>query len=484
MFTEPSLSLQASPPSLHTPLGQDRIPADIFRAYDIRGIVGQSLLPAGVEQIGRAIGSEVLRLGEHTVVVGRDGRLSGVDLKEALVRGILSTGCHVLDMGCIPTPLLYFAAHYCHIPSGVMITGSHNPSEYNGFKIVLGAKALYGDGIQKLRQVILQNHFLEGAGTYSEEAIIQPYVQRLRTQFLLSRPLKVVIDAGNGIAGLVAPLLYRALGCEVIPLFCEVDGSFPNHHPDPGQPANLAELRKTVVEQGADLGLAFDGDGDRLGVIDSQGHIIWPDRVLMLFAECLLKKHAPAQIIFDVKCSRALAPFIKRLGGTPCMWKTGHSLIKAKMRESGALLAGEMSGHFFFADWYGFDDALYAGARLLKCLVQQDPRISSAMLFANLPDSVSTPEIMLRISEAEKFSCVQQLSDWAAAQPDFSSATLCTIDGLRADFSDGFGLVRASNTTDNLILRFEADNQDTLERIKAIFRTLLKQFKPQWDLPF
>ncbi len=455
------------------------IPREIFRAYDIRGIVDQTLTIETVEQLGRALGTHIMRAGERTIVVGRDGRLSGERLAGALIQGLLATGIDVVDVGGVPTPLLYFATHHLSIPSGVMITGSHNPAQYNGFKIVIGGKALYGDQIMDLYQTIIDQDFLEGKGLCTQQVIVSDYIQTLCAGISLKSPLKIVVDAGNGIAGLVLSALYEALGCTVIPLFCEVDGHFPNHHPDPGQPENMRDLIKTVREHKADLGLAFDGDGDRLGVVDNEGRIIWPDRLLMLFSKAILCENPQANIIFDVKCTRHLGAFIHERGGKPWMWKTGHSFIKSKMREIDAHLAGEMSGHFFFKAWYGFDDALYAGARLLVMLAEAKP-LTAAAIFRSLPDSLSTPEIALWIAEQDKFSVMKKL----VALAHFQDATLNTIDGLRVDFEDGFGLVRCSNTGPNLILRFEGDTPQALARIQGAFAQLLRAVKPEWALPF
>lgn len=457
------------------------IPAEIFRAYDIRGVVNKSLTIEIVEAIGRALGTTVLARRETTIVVARDGRLSGPLLIDALSKGILATGCNVVDIGRVPTPVLYFATHHLDIPSGVMITGSHNPPDYNGLKMMVGGQALYGDGIQALLALIQKSDFSKGRGQKTERNIVDSYVQAIKKDIHLSRPLKVVVDAGNGVTGDIIPVLFEALGCTVIPLFCEVDGRFPNHHPDPGQPKNLEDLIKAVHAQQADIGLAFDGDGDRLGVVDNLGKIIWPDRQLILFAKEILKKQANAIIIYDVKCTRHVNTVVKSLGGQPLMWKTGHSLIKAKMQETGALLAGEMSGHLFFKDrWFGFDDALYAGARLLEMLSENNKETTASEMFNTLPDSVNTPELLIPVTEQTKFARVERL----IALAQFPDATISTIDGLRVDFKDGFGLVRPSNTGPNLILRFEGDTTFVLQRIQSEFRQLLVDVDPLWELPF
>jgi phosphomannomutase/phosphoglucomutase len=457
------------------------IPKEIFRAYDIRGVVGESLTDALVVLLGKALGTMAIRTGDKTLVVGRDGRLSGEAMASALKEGILATGCDVVDIGMVPTPVLYFATQHLQIASGVMITGSHNPPDYNGFKIIIGGETLYGDKIQALYQMMATEDFHKGHGKLTEQEIIENYLYTIKKDIQLSHPLKVVVDCGNGVAGKVAPQLYAALGCEIIPLYCEVDGHFPNHHPDPGQPENLRDMIKVVKETHADIGLAFDGDGDRLGMVDNEGNIIWPDRQLILFAKDILTRKPGAQIIFDVKCTRHVKETITELGGKPLMWKTGHSLIKAKMKETGALLAGEMSGHLFFKErWFGFDDGLYAGARLLEIIAKEHNKQTAAALFARLPNSVNTPEILLAVPEESKFQRVQQI----IALAHFEHGEISTIDGLRLDFADGFGLVRPSNTSPALILRFEGDTLSALERIKAQFKSLLLAVEPTWNLPF
>ncbi|HKK13979.1 MAG TPA: phosphomannomutase/phosphoglucomutase [Gammaproteobacteria bacterium] len=453
--------------------------ASIFRAYDIRGLVESNFTPAVVYEIGRAIGSEAYEQGQQTVIVGRDGRLSGPALADALIRGLQASGRDVIDIGQVPTPVLYFAAHTLDSMSGVMITGSHNPPEYNGMKIVLAGETLAGERIQALYQRIADGQLLSGDGTLRTGDVAADYTARITKDVHLERPLKVAVDCGNGVAGALAPDLLRALGCEVSELYCEVDGHFPNHHPDPSKTANLEDLIAQVTRQGADLGLAFDGDGDRLGVVDGKGRIIWPDRLMMLFAADILARNPGGRIIYDVKCSRHLDRIIADNGGDPEMWKTGHSLIKARMKQTGALLAGEMSGHLFFKErWYGFDDALYSAARLLEILAR-DPR-SSDQVFAELPDSVNTPELNVAMEEGEPHRYMERL----AAEADFEGATVSTIDGLRADFPDGWGLVRASNTTPCLVLRFEADNATALRRIQRSFRDAMLAVEPALELPF
>jgi phosphomannomutase/phosphoglucomutase len=455
------------------------IDPSIFRAYDIRGIVDRTLTPRAVELIGRAIGSEALQRGRNTVVVGRDGRLSGPVLSSALIRGIISTGCDVKDIGCVPTPVLYFATHHLDTRTGVILTGSHNPPDYNGLKIVIDGETLSGESIQSLRERIEAARFISGQGNVESVNIVPDYLERIRGDIKLKRPLRVAIDCGNGVAGNVAPELFRSIGCEVTELFCEVDGNFPNHHPDPGKEDNLRDLIAAVQTQRVDVGLAFDGDGDRLGVVASDGRIVWPDRVLMLYAMDILDRNPGGQVIYDVKCTRFLDPIIRDHGGIPLMWKTGHSFIKAKIKETGALLAGEMSGHIFINErWYGFDDGLYAGVRLLEILAA-DAR-SSSEVFAGLPDSVNTPELNVAMQEGEPPVFMKRLLENA----HFEGASVSTIDGLRADFDDGWGLVRASNTTPVLVLRFEADDAAALARIMDEFRRVMLQVEPDLKLPF
>jgi phosphomannomutase/phosphoglucomutase len=451
----------------------------IFRAYDIRGVVNQTLTQDTVRLIGCAIGSEAIQRGRDTIVVGRDGRLSGPRLSEALIAGITSTGCDVKDIGCVPTPVLYFATYYLDTQSGVVVTGSHNPPDYNGLKIVIDGETLSGESIQALRERIEEANFISGKGSVATVNVVPDYIERIRGDVDISRPLKVVVDCGNGVAGGVVPQLLRELGCEVTELFCEVDGNFPNHHPDPSKTENMEDLIGAVRENQADLGLAFDGDGDRLGVVAADGNIIWPDRVLMLYAKDILDRNPGGLIIYDVKCTRFLDAVIREHGGEPLMWKTGHSFIKAKMKETGALLAGEMSGHIFIKErWYGFDDALYAAARLLEILAKEER--PSVAVFADLPDSINTPEINVSMQEGEPPVFINRLLENA----HFEGATISTIDGLRADFEDGWGLVRASNTTPVLVLRFEADDEAALARIMGEFRRVMLQSKADLSLPF
>ena len=455
------------------------VDASIFRAYDIRGVVNQTLTQDTVRLIGRAIGSEAIQRGRNTIVVGRDGRLSGPQLSQALITGITSTGCDVKDIGCVPTPVLYFATYYLDTQSGVVVTGSHNPPDYNGLKIVIDGETLSGESIQSLRERIEAANFISGEGSVETVNVVPDYIERIRGDIDIPRSLKVVVDCGNGVAGGVVPQLLEGLGCEVTELFCEVDGNFPNHHPDPSKTENLKDLIAAVRENQADLGLAFDGDGDRLGVVSADGNIIWPDRVLMLYAMDILDRNPGGLVIYDVKCTRFLDAVIREHGGEPLMWKTGHSFIKAKIKETGALLAGEMSGHIFIKErWYGFDDALYAAARLLEILGKQE-RPSTAV-FADLPDSVNTPELNVPMQEGEPPVFINRLLENA----HFEGATISTIDGLRADFEDGWGLVRASNTTPVLVLRFEADNEAALARIMGEFRRVMLQANADLSLPF
>ncbi len=454
-------------------------PPEIFKAYDIRGIVGRTLTAQGVELIGRALGSECRALGGRSFAIGRDGRLSGPDLAQALARGIQASGIDVVDVGMVTTPMGYFAAHELGTGSAVLVTGSHNPPEYNGLKMVLNGVTLAGEAIQQVRRRVDAGDYARGAGSYTRADVRGAYLARIAEDVKLARPLRVAVDCGNGVAGSVAPELYRRLGCEVTELYCEVDGTFPNHHPDPTQPGNLADLVALLAAGTSDLGLAFDGDGDRLGVVTRSGAIIYADRLLMPLAADVLRRRPGAEIVFDVKCTRNLPEWIRRHGGRPAMWKTGHSLIKARMQETGAALAGEMSGHIFFAErWYGFDDGLYAGARLLEVLSQGDD--PSAALEA-LPDSVATPELHLPLAEGEPHGLIAQLQRDAR----FPGATeIITLDGLRVEYSDGFGLARASNTTPVVVLRFEAQDAAGLQRIQDAFRSVLLAAKPDAELPF
>lgn len=456
-----------------------QFPDSIFRAYDIRGVFGDTLTAETAYWIGRAIGSQSLALGEPNVSVGRDGRLSGPVLVQQLIQGIADCGCHVSDVGLVPTPALYYAANVLAGKSGVMLTGSHNPRDYNGFKIVIAGDTLANEQIQALHDRLKNNELASGKGTVEKVEILDSYFNYIKNDIVLAKKLKVVVDCGNGAAGVIAPQLIEALGCEVIPLFCDVDGNFPNHHPDPGKLENLEDLIAKVKETGADLGLAFDGDGDRVGVVTNTGTVVFPDRLLMLFAKDVVSRNPGADIIFDVKCTRRLTPLITGYGGRPVMWKTGHSLIKKQMKISGALLAGEMSGHIFFKErWFGFDDGIYSAARLLEILSQE--KDSAEDLFAAFPNDISTPEINIHVTDEGKFSIIDALQRDA----QWGDANLTTIDGVRVDYPKGWGLVRASNTTPVLVLRFEADDQAELERIQNVFRAELKKIAPDLQLPF
>ncbi|KRG77924.1 phosphomannomutase [Stenotrophomonas ginsengisoli] len=472
-------AVEAPPPVAVVPA--INVAAGMFRAYDIRGVVGRDLNGAVAEMIGQAIGSELIERGLRDIVVGRDGRLSGPELSAGLIEGLRNSGCEVHDIGLAPSPVAYFAAYHLRAGSCVVVTGSHNPPEYNGFKIVLGGETLSGEAITALHTRIAEGRLLQAAvpGSVQQHDVTDAYIQRIAGDVQLERPLKVVADAGNGVAGMIAPALLEAIGAEVIPLYCDVDGEFPNHHPDPSDAHNLEDLVATVKRFGADLGVAFDGDGDRLGVVTAEGRLIHADRLLMLFAADVLMRNPGAQVIYDVKCSGKLSDFVLRNGGSPLMWKTGHSLIKAKMRQTDAELAGEMSGHFFFKErWYGFDDGLYAAARLLEILAQREETMEEVL--EEIPDPVSTPEIKVAVEEGTQHALVTLFTAAAQVQDsEFFAARLSTVDGLRADFPDGWGLLRASNTTPALVLRFEGDDQQALDRIRDIFRRQLAQLLPE-----
>ncbi|SEA58957.1 phosphomannomutase/phosphoglucomutase [Paraburkholderia sartisoli] len=463
------------------------ISKSIFKAYDIRGVIGKTLDTDAARSIGRAFGSEVRAQGGDAVVVARDGRLSGPDLVAALSDGLRAAGVDVVNVGMVPTPVGYFAASVPlelaggerRVDSCIVVTGSHNPPDYNGFKMVLRGAAIYGEQILALHQRIVDENFAEGSGTYTEYDIADAYLERIVSDIKLARPLKIVVDTGNGVAGDLAPKLFKKLGCELVELFTEIDGNFPNHHPDPAHPENLQDVIRALKETDAEIGFAFDGDGDRLGVVTKDGEIIYPDRQLMLFAEEVLSRNKGAQIIYDVKCTRNLAKWVREKGGEPLMWKTGHSLVKAKLRETGAPLAGEMSGHVFFKDrWYGFDDGLYTGARLLEILSRvKDP----SKLLNSLPNSHSTPELQLKLEEGENFELIARLQENAR----FTGADdVVKIDGLRVEYPDGFGLARSSNTTPVVVMRFEADNDAALKRIQEDFRRVILAAKPDAKLPF
>ncbi len=455
------------------------IPKGIFRAYDIRGTVEDMLTPDNVYSIGLAIGTTALAKGQKSVVIGRDGRLSGPVLSKALAQGLLDTGCHVIDIGMVPTPLVYFATKTLETQSGVMLTGSHNPINYNGLKIVINGETLAEQDIIELYNRITTNNLTSGNGRIVRIDMVEPYIAYIIKNIKLARPLKIVVDCGSGVAGMLAPRLFRELGCSVTELFCEVDGMFPHHHPDPSKPENLTDLIAKVKAVNADVGLAFDGDADRLGVVTNEGKIIYPDRQIMLFAIDILSRVPGAKIIYDVKSSRHLAPVITQHGGEPILWKTGHSLIKNKMREIDAPFAGEMSGHLFFKErWFGFDDGIYSGVRLLEILAQK--KLTSTEVFAQIPEDISTPELNIHMDDDKKFAFVNRL----IAEGDFRNGKKITLDGLRVEFAEGWGLVRCSNTTPNLVLRFEANNSDSLQRVKNIFKTELKKLAPDLALDF
>jgi phosphomannomutase/phosphoglucomutase len=459
------------------------VPAEIFRTYDIRGIVGKTLTAAIVRDIGRALGTFARARGAGAFAIGRDGRLSGPELAGALADGLNAAGADVIDIGMAPTPVAYFAAHHLGCGSCVAVTGSHNPPDYNGLKIVVAGNTLYGDEILELKRIIDSGKFASGQGKRSEANVLDAYVARITSDVKLARKMRIAVDCGNGVAGMLAPKLYRALGCEVEELYCEVDGTFPNHHPDPSVPKNLQDLISTLKNSACELGIAFDGDGDRLGLVTKDGEIIFADRQLMLLAKDVLSRNPGALIIYDVKSTRLLAPWIEKHGGEPLIWKTGHSLIKAKLKETGALLAGEMSGHTFFKErWYGFDDALYGGARLLEILSGEKDFNHT---LKSLPNAPSTPELHWHLAEGEPHALVAKLQAQVENATPFPGAQrVLTIDGVRVEYSDGFGLARASNTTPVVVLRFEADTAAALERIKRDFRKALQPLKPNAPLPY
>jgi len=460
-----------------------RISPSIFKAYDIRGIVDDTLTVDAVRAIGLALGAKARAAGMRETVIGRDGRLSGPALSTALAEGFRDAGIDVIDIGMVPTPVVYYATFELGTGTGVAVTGSHNPPDYNGLKMVIASDAIYGEAIQGLRATIASGALAavpaQQRGSVRSENVLARYVGRIVGDVKLARPMKIAIDCGNGVAGAVAAQLFRALGCEVIELFCEVDGTFPNHHPDPAHPENLQDLIRCLRETDAEIGLAFDGDGDRLGVVTKDGNIIYPDRQLMLFAQDVLSRNPGAEIVYDVKCSRNVASFVRAHGGRPTMWRTGHSLIKAKLKETGAPLAGEMSGHVFFKErWYGFDDGLYTGARLLEIL-SRTPHPSNVL--SALPESPATPELHLKTAEGENFALVEKLQREAR----FDGATeVITIDGVRVEYPDGFGLARPSNTTPVVVIRFEADTPAALERIQQDFRRAIRGVAPEASLPF
>jgi phosphomannomutase/phosphoglucomutase len=460
------------------------LPSEIFKAYDIRGIVGKTLTVDAVRQIGRALGHLAREKKQSAIAVGRDGRLSGPELADALMEGICAAGTDAIDIGCVPTPVTYFAAHELKCHSCVSVTGSHNPPDYNGLKMVIGGETLALEAIQALKTRIESGHFerfgaSQQQGQRRKADVRAAYLERIVGDVKIARPMKIVMDCGNGVAGGIAPELFRRLGCAVTPLFCEVDGRFPNHHPDPSKPENLADLIRALKTHDAEIGIAFDGDGDRLGVVTQTGEIIYPDRQLMLFAADVLARAPGGEIIYDVKCTRLLDAWIRAHGGKPLMWNTGHALIKAKLRETGAPLAGEMSGHVFFRErWYGFDDGLYAGARLLEIL-SRHPDAHSVL--RDLPKAISTPELNIKMAEGEPIALVEKLK---ALGHFTGEQTRLTLDGLRIEYADGFGLARSSNTTPVVVLRFEADDAVALARIQEDFRRALTHIWPGLALPF
>jgi len=446
------------------------ISSSIFKAYDIRGIVEKELTPEVVKLIGMAIGSESIAQGERGIVVGRDGRLTGPMLSESLISGLIESGCHVVDIGMVPTPLVYFATYTKGASSGVMVTGSHNPPEYNGFKIMIAGETLAADKIQNMYSRIINQQFSSGSGSSTSINIDQDYMDTIKSDIVLERELNIVVDCGNGISGNIAPKLFESLGAKVTKLFCLVDGRFPNHHPDPSNPENLEDLIKEVIDTGADLGLAFDGDGDRLGLVDNKGNVIWADRQMILYSRDVLSRKPGAKIIFDVKCSSLLPKDISEHGGEPIISRTGHSFIKIKLKETDAELGGEMSGHIFFKDrWYGFDDAIYTGARLLEIISKTDK--TCAEIFAELPSSVSTPEINIHFDkQGQQYDAMEALSN----SVDFPGSEINTLDGVRVDYENCWGLVRASNTTPCLVLRFEGRDKEALNSIKSQFKDWLE----------
>ncbi len=458
---------------------KNNIDTTIFRAYDIRGIVDKTLTVEAVEAVGKAVASMVLRCDGNELIVARDGRLSSPKLFDALTKGIMSTGCHVIDIGVVTTPILYFATNILSANSGIMITGSHNPPDYNGLKVVVDGKTLTSDGIQKICRCIETGDFVEGQGTMRATDVMSSYVDRICKDVHVDRPLKVVLDCGNGVGGVVVGQLFRALGCEVEELFCDVDGTFPNHYPDPSVVENLEDLSRAVVDHHADVGLAFDGDADRLGVVTNKGKVIFSDRVVMLLAADVLTREPGATIVYDVKCTHFLKSVISERGGVPLMVKTGHSNVKKSIIDQHAALGGELSGHIFFKErWYGFDDAVYSGARLVEILGKSKQTLDD--LFNEFPDSINTPELRLPIGDEEKFKFMDEFK----AKAKFEDANIVTIDGLRVEFQDGWGLLRPSNTTPNLIMRFEANDENAMKRIQEVFRKELLALNSNLELPF
>ena len=455
------------------------ISEDIFRAYDIRGVVETALTPDAVTMIGQAFATEARAQGQSTVVIARDGRLSSPDLAGALSVGLRAGGCDVIDIGMVPTPVLYYATHKLNTGTGIMVTGSHNPPQYNGLKMLIAGHTFYGDSIKSLYQRIVDGNIDSGDGNYEQQDMIPSYIETITSDIQLARPLNIAVDCGNGVAGVLAFELFSKLGCTVTELYCDVDGTFPNHHPDPSKPENLDDIKKAIADNSLDLGLAFDGDGDRVGIIDDKQNIIWADRQMMLYAADVLERKPGALIIFDIKSSTNLEHFISEHGGEPLMWKTGHSFIKAKMKETGAELAGEMSGHIFFKErWFGFDDGLYSAARMLEILSKRNQ--ASSEVFAELPDSINTPELQVMFEEGEHYTFMDQFRQ----QAHFENADIITIDGMRVNYPDGWGLIRPSNTTPCLVLRFEANSEAALEAIKTKFRQEILKQDSSLKLPF
>lgn len=455
------------------------ITEDIFRAYDIRGVVETALTPDATQQIGQAFATEALSQNQKTVVIARDGRLSSPELAQRLSEGLRAGGCDVIDIGMVPTPVLYYATHKLKTGTGIMVTGSHNPPQYNGLKMLIAGNTLYGDGIKALYHMIAEGRVNNGEGKHTEKNMVPEYLDTIVNDIKLDKPLNIAVDCGNGVAGVLATELFTRLGCKVTELFCEVDGNFPNHHPDPSKPENLIDLQNAMKENALDIGLAFDGDGDRVGILDDKQNIIWADRQMMLYSADVLKRKPGALIIYDIKSTTNLEGYIKNLGGKPLMWKTGHSFIKAKMKETGAELAGEMSGHIFFKErWFGFDDGLYSAARMLEIISQHNE--STSTIFEALPDSFNTPELQIDFDEGQHYKFMEKFIDEAK----FEDADIITIDGIRVNYAKGWGLIRPSNTTPCLVLRFEANDENTLIEIQNIFREQILAVDNSLELPF
>ena len=455
------------------------ITKNIFRAYDIRGVVENALTPDAVQQIGQAFATEALSQNQTTVVIARDGRLSSPELAQRLTEGLRAGGCDVIDIGMVPTPVLYYATHKLNTGTGIMVTGSHNPPQYNGLKMLIAGNTLYGDSITALYHMIVEGRLNNGEGKYTEKNMVPEYLDTIVNDIKLDKPLNIAVDCGNGVAGVLATELFTRLGCNVSELFCEVDGNFPNHHPDPSKPENLIDLQNAMKQKALDIGLAFDGDGDRVGILDDKQNIIWADRQMMLYSADVLKRKPGALIIYDVKSTTNLENYINKLGGEPMMWKTGHSFIKARMKETGAELAGEMSGHIFFKErWFGFDDGLYSAARMLEIISQHDE--STSTIFEALPDSFNTPELQIDFDEGEHYKFMSKFIDEA----EFEDANIITIDGLRVNYAEGWGLIRPSNTTPCLVLRFEANDENTLAEIQNAFREQILSVDNSLKLPF